>query len=427
MNGIINRSQLTVNSSKKMVLQVFEQQTLKIGQHPHFTEQVWETLIRFNDKHEQRYFTIIHRGVRFRHYVGVVQVGRFTIEILPKADANNDLNDVANKNHWQSVLISMLKTCRLLKIESLSNARLRLQQHFILDLYFELFIDEIEQLLHEGLIKQYRNTTENQTTMRGRMDFSKQIQHNTVHKTRFFVHHSTYDFDHVFNQILSKTINVLMRMVTNPLLLDKLQRLQLHFPKVQQIDISDWHFQHLKYDRKSQRYQTALDISRLILMNYSPDIRGGQNDVLAMLFDMNVLFEAFIFRQLKQLEYTKNIQVIGQPNRKFWTHNQKSRNLRPDILIQKEGENIILDTKWKVLKRPSPSDEDLRQMFAYANIFKANKTLLIYPKVFDFPPFTKGIFNQDKDLSCDLFFANVVSEKGLNRGVGREILNLLSS
>ena len=114
-----------------MVFQVFEHQTLKIGQHPNFTEQVWETLIRFNDKHEQRYFTIIHRGVRFRHYVGVIQVGQLTIEILPKADANEDLDDVTNKNRWQSVLILMLKTCRLLKIESLSNARLQLQQHFI--------------------------------------------------------------------------------------------------------------------------------------------------------------------------------------------------------------------------------------------------------------------------------------------------------
>lgn len=408
-----------------MVFQVFEHQTLKIGQHPNFTEQVWETLIRFNDKHEQRYFTVIHRGVRFRHYVGVIQVGQLTIEILPKADANEDLDDVTNKNRWQSVLILMLKTCRLLKIESLSNARLQLQQHFILDLYFELFINEVEQLLHEGLIKQYRNITENQSFMRGRLNFSKQIQYNTTNQTRFFTHHSTYDFDHFFNQILYKTISVLKRIVTNPLLLDKLHRLHLYFPKVQNIEVQDWHFQNIKYDRKSQRYQTALEISRLILMNYSPDIRGGQNDVLAMLFDMNVLFEAFIFKQLKQLEHSKNIQVIGQPNRKFWTHNQNSRNLRPDILIQKDGENIILDTKWKILKRPVPSDEDLRQMYAYANIFKATKTILIYPKIFDYQSFIQGIFNKSNGLTCDLFFVNVVNEKGLNREIGKDILGLL--
>jgi hypothetical protein len=36
-----------------MVIQVFEHQTLKIGQHPNFTEKVWETLIRFNDTHQQ--------------------------------------------------------------------------------------------------------------------------------------------------------------------------------------------------------------------------------------------------------------------------------------------------------------------------------------------------------------------------------------
>ncbi|NJN77284.1 MAG: hypothetical protein HC803_02295 [Saprospiraceae bacterium] len=128
---------------------------------------------------------MIHRGVRFRHYVGVIQVGRLTIEILPKADANENSDSLEQKNRWQSVLISMLKTCRLLKIESLSNARLQLQQHFILDLYFELFINEVEQLLHEGLIKQYRQVTENQSAMRGRLDFSKQVQHNIIHKTRF--------------------------------------------------------------------------------------------------------------------------------------------------------------------------------------------------------------------------------------------------
>ena len=72
--------------------------------------------------------------------------------------------------------------------------------------------------------------------------------------------------------------------------------------------------------------------------------------------------------------------------------------------------------------RPSPSDEDLRQMFAYANIFKATKTILIYPKVFDFQPFVKGIFNQSNGLSCDLLFADVIGENGLNREIGREIL-----
>ncbi|MFK7950391.1 MAG: McrC family protein [Saprospiraceae bacterium] len=401
-----------------MTIQVFEHQTLKIGQHPNFTQKIWEAMIRFNDRHQQRYFTIIHRGIKFRHYVGVLQIGRLTIEILPKADAKVK----TDKNYWQSVLISMLKTCRLLKIESLSNAQLRLQQHFILDLYFELFINEVKKLLHEGLIKKYRNVVENQSAMRGRMSFSKQIQHNTVHKTRFFVEHSTYDFDHLFNQILSQTISVLQRIVSNPLLLDKLQRLRLHFPKVEHINVQAHHFHNLNFDRKSQRYKTALEISRLILLNYSPDIRGGNHDVLAMLFDMNILFEAFVFRQLKRLELLENIEVIGQPSRKFWINPKSSRSLRPDIVIQKDGKNIVLDTKWKILKRLSPSDEDLRQMYAYAHIFNADKTILIYPKVFDFQTFVQGIFNQNDKLSCDLLFINVVDKDGLNSDIGLDIL-----
>ncbi len=401
-----------------MTIQVFEHQVLKIGEQTGFDEAVWEALIRFNDRHGQRYFTVIHKGVRFGHYVGVIQIGRLTIEVLPKADAAAS----GDKNHWQSVLIAMLKSCRLLKIETLSNARLRLQQHFILDLYFELFIEAVEKLIHEGLIKKYKNSVDNQNFMRGKLNFQKQIQHNLIHKNRFFTEHTTYDFDHLLNQILSATISVLVRTVTNSFLLDKLLRLQLHFPKVKVKIVTATDFDRLTFDRKSQRYQTALEIARLILLNYSPDIRGGQHHVLAILFDMNVLFETFIFKQLKQLEMRENIHVIGQPSRKFWNN----RHLRPDILIQKETKKIIIDTKWKILQRLSPTDEDLRQMYAYAHIFKAQKTLLIYPKVFDFQLYTKGTFNQSNHLQCDLFFTEIIQITGqLNPQIGEAIIEVL--
>ena len=51
-------------------------------------------------------------------------------------------------------------------------------------------------------------------------------------------------------------------------------------------------FTRLRYDRSTERYRYAVALARLIILNYQPDVRAGREDVLAILFNMNELFEA---------------------------------------------------------------------------------------------------------------------------------------
>lgn len=43
--------------------------------------------------------------------------------------------------------------------------------------------------------------------------------------------------------------------------------------------------------------------------------------------------------------------------------------------------NIIIDTKWKVLKELKPDDSDLKQMFVYNLHYNSDLSILLYPKV----------------------------------------------
>ena len=133
-------------------IQVFEHQTIRIGDEINgvvFTEFHFNALTKFSERIKSKYYTLIYKGVKFSHYVGALQIGKLTIEILPKAD-KKESND---SNLWHGVLLDMLKECRLLKIDTTSEARLRLRSNSILDLYFEIFLNEVEELLRKGLCK----------------------------------------------------------------------------------------------------------------------------------------------------------------------------------------------------------------------------------------------------------------------------------
>ncbi len=80
------------------------------------------------------------------------------------------------------------------------------------------------------------------------------------------------------------------------------------------IKVSDSLFSKIKFNRKNLAYKNAIAIAKMILLQYHPDIINGRNDVLALMFDMNKLWEKFVLVSLKD----KDITVKGQNKKCFF-------------------------------------------------------------------------------------------------------------
>ena len=279
----------------KKFIQVFEHQRLKYDKSGDFQECHFDAMVRFNELHQNKYFTVIDKGILFKSYVGVIQVGGLTIEILPKADKKAD----ADKNLWQSVLLNMLKVCKRIRVESVSETQLKKRHHSILDVYFEMYLAEIERLVNKGLIKRYQKNQSNQNALKGKLLFAKNIQQNLVHRERFYCEHQVYDRNHLLHQILYKGLQILKTFV-NDALKDRLNRLLFEFQEIDNIEISEKHFRKIVFDRKNSDYQKAFDIAKIIILNYSPSLNYGSENLLTLLFDMNALWEEYIFRILQK-------------------------------------------------------------------------------------------------------------------------------
>jgi 5-methylcytosine-specific restriction enzyme subunit McrC len=365
-------------AKKNGLIQVFEYETLRIDKGDNrISPSILKALHSFYGENGVPYYTLIHNGVRFNEYVGVFQIDGTTIEVLPKADRNDD------KSYWQKMLISMLQSVGIFDIHVPSSASLQLKVNSIMDLYFELFINELEFLMHQGLVKKYRKTEANQNALKGGLNFPKHISKNIIHKERFFVNYTTYDKDHKIHQILFKALKVLNQINTNNSLNSRIGSLMLDFPEVSDIKIAESLFDKLFFDRKTISYKSAIDIAKLILMNYHPDLSKGRNDVLALMFDMNLLWEQFVYKSLYRHK-KKEEELHAQHVRDFWKPQSGYKSkMKPDIVLKNKitGKSIVLDTKWKNLNGSNPSPEDLRQMFVYMKYFNANKVALIYPGV----------------------------------------------
>jgi 5-methylcytosine-specific restriction enzyme subunit McrC len=358
---------------RKNFIQVFEYGSLKIGTDG-FTKNHLDSLVKFNDKNGNKYFTPIYNGIKFNSFVGVLYVGGLTIEILPKADNS----DKPNKELWQSVLLNMLRVCKKIQVDHISETGLKKKNNSILEVYFEIFLNELEQLVKKGLIKKYKRIENNQLSLKGKLVFSKNISQNLVHKERFYCEHQIYDKDHQIHQILFQALRILDGLVSDQLK-DKVKRLLFEFNDFKVKEFNSTHFKCLNLNRKSQVYEKSLDISKMLILNYSPNLNFGQDKMLTLLFDMNKLWEEYIYRILQKHNDSNHYEISSQSSDKFWEH----KTIRPDVVIKniKNNESFVIDTKWKIIKNNDPSDDDLKQMFTYNLHWKSSKSILLYPQI----------------------------------------------
>lgn len=402
-------------------ISVFEHERLYVGEKG-FKQTHLNALLKLNELHDGNYFDAIANGIKFKQYVGIIQVDKLSIEINPKADKYDD------SDKWKGVLLQMLTACGRLKPSSMGKASVQRQDLNLLEVYFELYLNEVELLLHQGLVKKYRSQTRNVKAYKGKLEFAGHIANNLVHKERFYTTHQTYDANHLLNQTLSYALSIVEQFTRGTRLYDHCKRVQLGFPVVDPKIINTSQLNSIKLDRKTEPYSYGLELARLIILNFSPDISTGSEQMLSLLFDMNDLWEEYILKLLKNEAEVNDFMVLGQVSKPFWGLN----TLRPDILIEHKGKNYIIDTKWKTPGYYSASIDDLRQMYAYCRFWDAEKALLLYPgepKGNTFKTFDTEDYSDFEDETrrmehrCKMGFVSVVTTDGsLNKTCSDDII-----
>lgn len=398
------------------VIQAFEHELLKVGDNIRgvvFEATHFQSLADFSPT---PYFQVQHQSIRCSHYVGMIQLDDFALEILPKADLHRD------KFYWKRFLMAILAYCKVLKFNTLPT-QVEAQSDTLLEDYLIAFLDELALVLTRGLVTTYATVEKNQKALCGQLLVAQQIKYNLVHQERFYVRKREKTHDTLPNQILFHALLLIKPWITNDKLYLLWQACFQRFPSIPKRPITTAILNQVQPSSLYWYYSNALEYARQIIENEYKGIFKGTQSGASLMFDMNLLFEDYLFRQL-QAACPEGVKIFRQQRQYFW----QERFIRPDILIQTSEQTIVLDTKWKILERIHPAMSDIQQAFVYGQYFGATKTVLVYPKVHpleDLPPTPFQPTSEGKTYFCEIRFVEIIDSTGLNLNLGKQLLDTL--
>ncbi len=305
--------------------------------------------------------------LQIQNYVGMIQLPSGTIlEILPKVRIVPDGQDEKAK------LIEMIVSTLTPHLSESST--FDMDKKSLMDYIIWWFLYLMDDVFKRGIKQNYVTVQENSTFVKGKILFAQHVLHNAALQHRTFIEYEDYTPDCIENRALHSALLACVRHNNTT----KARQYCHRFDGIGKINtIHD--LQHWQENRSYPHYNTIKPIAEIILRGIQPFMTKGTQEIPAVLFPMEIVYEKYIAQCLQQ--YAADYTVHPQHNSKKLT--DKNFYLQPDIVIKEKQDlnnSTILDTKWKhYTNEYGISPSDAYQMFAYSQAYDAD-TILLYPK-----------------------------------------------
>jgi len=355
-----------------------------------------------SDKETQKVFTFENKQcLKATSYVGIIQTKNLSIEILPKIYQDQGGSE-ETKNTYRNIFIEMLKPLLNINEIQISKASLSTTKNKnIYEMFISMFIQHMDKLIHRGLKSQYIAREDNQYFLKGKLKFNEHIKQNYIHKERFYVEFDEYLQDRVENRLLKSAIALLLKK-TNDYENKRALRQQLFvFDEVGLSTAHDVDFKKVDLHRGMEYYDLPMRFAEVFLKHQSFTSLRGKDDVFALLFPMEKVFEKymeFVLNNSKGILGIKKVLPNGYTGDWLLGNNDCNIiNQQPDYILEmSESKKIVADAKWKLFDvvnhedrdcdKISVSSSDMYQIFSYLNYYDnvCDTAYIFAPKFGDF-------------------------------------------
>ncbi len=248
----------------------------------------------------------------------------------------------------------------------------------VFEFVIRYFAELVDQRIRDGLFRSYRDTEENLAVVRGKISFSQDLRLNHVQRHRTYCQFSEFTWDIAENQIIRQVVDVVRHWVTKPELRGELLRIDRLLGEVTPTQHPSRVIDRFAYHRLNDDYRPIHRLCKLFMDGSTISENDGLFEFRTFLFDMNVLFEAFIYKALLPL-MPVGFDLSAQDRMKFDVGQQI--NVRPDLVFRRHRDCVLIaDTKYSRIAPDDHHHNALYQVLGYAVIENIDRAALIYPR-----------------------------------------------
>ncbi len=244
------------------------------------------------------------------------------------------------------------------------------------------YLQLVKAITRKGLRKNYYKVQENlNNRVKGKILVGKHIKQN-VFKNRFtstYCEYQEFGEDHSENRFLKKVLQFASSYIENHKdlfgnkFIDLQHTVNYCRPAFEHISnqVNDYELKHIKYNPFYKDYTTAVDLGKKILKRFAYNITQTTKDKVAtppFWIDMPRLFELYAYSKMIEANPTDRKAIHYQ----FSTYGNAL-----DILVSKEGFQMVIDAKYKLKYKNGHLHEDIRQVAGYARLNKAREKLKV--------------------------------------------------
>ena len=323
--------------------------------------------------------------VRSNSFIGRVDLGDFTIHVLPK------LNGMP--------LVRLLSYAYGLRDLSLfDKAQYPIGDAGLFDLLSYALHGAVEQMLRRGTAKGYRYRSGDLAAIRGRIDFARVAALGGITAETLPCHYHRRESDILLNQVLLAGLRLAHGMANDINLKHALSKsIGILAESVSPVKLDGGVLARAKrtVSRMTDEYEPVISIIEMLYTANAPvlETQDGSFALPGFFFDMNLFFEALVSKLLKTLpdEYTMIDQYHLKHLFAYDPRNNPNKRRdpvpRPDFAIRRNNRvTHLLDAKYRDIWAGGLPNNMLYQLAIYAlSGVGGYRATIIYPALTDEP------------------------------------------
>jgi len=356
-------------------------------------------------------------GVVSTSWVGVIKYKNTHFQILPKLiytkEYKEDYDEKTREETKSNILknlIFMLSYTKKLDIKTSSETKLSTAKNPFIEILIREYAKSLFECLKRLTPKRYVREEDNLNYLKGKIKFTENIRYNSSNQAKFYCEYDEFSENNQLNQLFLFVSTCLYNISNDSYNKKTLKFIMNYYSDIQLIRFDKFKAEKIKLSRNQELFKKPFILAKMFVERTSVDLSKNKFENITLIWDMNKLFEEFVFEIMKKYENEFSCKLTSQRGRKLLDGDtSKKRNTFVDIMVEKNSdknsiEKMVLDTKYKkFITADDFSNSDVFQVATYCLLHDAKKAILVYPRWNKLVPQIPSFYlnNGKKDIKID--------------------------